>query len=224
MVGGAPGGAPPPPAQALTVGTGLMAPVAGSSGEQGREGWHAGVPPAHQQLLYAGHLTLQRVGTAGDFGKRWGPGWGHPGRGLQPRWLGLGQILAGGPTAAMVWGWEGPNATVQGSSQRATGWGGEGKSGTLGCAWLSPFPLFLASWPRPGSTLGQDFYHGLSPTCPASPPHLPMGQGEICSCVAPVPTGDWHQDGTQGLAPAAVIERSKVSGGCGAGGDLSLSP
>lgn len=31
------------------------------------------------------------------------------------------------PTAAMVWGREGPNATVQGSSQGATGWRGEGK-------------------------------------------------------------------------------------------------
>lgn len=159
---------PPPPAQALTVGTGLMAPVAGSSGEQGREGWHAGVPPAHQQLLYAGHLTLQRVGTAGDFGKRWGPGWGHPGRGLQPRWLGLGQILAGGPTAAMVWGWEGPNATVQGSSQRATGWGGEGKSGTLGCAWLSPFPLFLDPGPAQALPLVR------TSTMGSVPPALPL--------------------------------------------------
>lgn len=106
-----------------------MAPVARSSGEQGGEGRHAGVPPAHQQLLYARHLTLQCVGTAGDFGKGWGPSWGHPGRGLQPWWLGLGKILTGGPTAAMVWGREGPNATVQSSSQRATGWGGEGKSG-----------------------------------------------------------------------------------------------
>lgn len=72
-----------------------MAPVARSSSEQCREGWHAGVPPAHQQLLYARHLTLQRVGTAGDFGKGWGSSWGHPRWGLQPWWLGLGKILAG---------------------------------------------------------------------------------------------------------------------------------
>lgn len=49
-----------------------MAPVAGSSSEQCREGRHAGVPPAHQQFFYAWHLTLQRVGTAGDFGEGWG--------------------------------------------------------------------------------------------------------------------------------------------------------
>lgn len=125
------GGAPVkahPPAQTLTIRTGLMAPVARSSSKQCREGWHTGVSPAHQQLLYAWHLTLQRVGTAGDFGKGWGPSWGHPRWGLQPWRLGLGRILAGGPTAAMVWGWEGSNATVQGSSQGATGWVGEGKS------------------------------------------------------------------------------------------------
>lgn len=112
-----------PPVQTLTVRAGLMAPVAGSSSEQCGEGWHAGVPSAHQQLLYAWHLTLQRVRTAGDFGKGWWPSWGPPGWGLQPWWLDLGRILAGGPTAAMVWGREGPNATVQGSSQGATGWG-----------------------------------------------------------------------------------------------------
>lgn len=112
-----------PPVQTLTVRAGRMAPVAGSSSEQCGEGRHAGVPPAHQQLLYSWHLPLQRVGAAGDFGKGWRPGWGPPGWGLQPWWLGLGRILAGGPTAAMVWGREGPNATVQGSSQGATGWG-----------------------------------------------------------------------------------------------------
>lgn len=113
----------PPPVQTLTVRAGLVAAVAGSGGEQRGEGRHAGVPPAHQQLLYSRHLALQCVGAAGDFGKGWRPSWGAPGWGLQPRWLGLGRILAGGPTAAMVWGREGPNATVQGSSQGATGWG-----------------------------------------------------------------------------------------------------
>lgn len=107
-----------------------MAPVARSSSEQSGEGWHARVPPAHQQFLYARHLTLQRVGAAGDFGKGRGPSWGDSGWGIQPWWLCLGKILAGGPIAAMVWGWKGPNATVQGSSQGATGWGGEGKSRT----------------------------------------------------------------------------------------------
>jgi hypothetical protein len=103
-----------------------MASVAWSSGEQRGKGWHAGVPPTHQQLLYAWHLPLQCVCTARDFGKGWGPSWGHPWWGLQPWWLGLGKILAGGPTAAMIWGREGSNATVQGSSQGAAGWGGEG--------------------------------------------------------------------------------------------------
>lgn len=117
-----------PPAQTLTIRTALMATVARNSSEQCGEGRHTGVPPAHQQLFYTWHLTLQRVGTAGDFGKGWGPSWGHPRWGLQPWWLGLRRILARGPTAAMVWRWEGSNATVQGSSQGATSWGGEGKS------------------------------------------------------------------------------------------------
>lgn len=42
----------------LTIGTGLMASVAWGSCEQSREGWHAGVSPTHQQLLYARHLSL----------------------------------------------------------------------------------------------------------------------------------------------------------------------
>lgn len=113
----------PPPARTLTIRTGRVASVAGSSGEQRGEGWHAGVPPTHQQLLYAWHLPLQGVGATGDFGKGRGSGWGHPWWGLQPWWLGLGKILARSPTAAMVWGWESPDATVQGSSQGATGWG-----------------------------------------------------------------------------------------------------
>lgn len=40
------------------IGTGLMASVAWGSCEQSREGWHAGVSPTHQQLLYARHLSL----------------------------------------------------------------------------------------------------------------------------------------------------------------------
>lgn len=76
-------GWPPSASSALTVRTGLMASVAWSRSEHCGEGWHAGVPPAHQQLLYAWHLTLQCVGTTGDFGKGWGTSWGHPGWGLQ---------------------------------------------------------------------------------------------------------------------------------------------
>ena len=129
VMGGAPGTAHPP-SWTLTIRTGLMAPVAWSSSEQRREGRHAGVPPTHQQLLYAWHLPLQCVGAAGDFGKERWPSWGPPGWGIQPWWLGLGRILAGGTTAAMVGGWEGPNATVQGSSQGAAGWGREYKSPT----------------------------------------------------------------------------------------------
>lgn len=70
------------PPLGLTIRTGQMAPVAGSSGEQRGEGRHTRVPPTHQQLLYTRHLPLQRMGSTGDFGKGWGPGWGSP-------WLGI---------------------------------------------------------------------------------------------------------------------------------------
>lgn len=114
-----------PPAGMLTIRAGLMASVAWRSSEQSREGWHAGVPSAHQQLFYAWHLPLQCVGAAWDFGEGQRPSWGYPWQGLQTQRLGLGEILAGGSTAAVVWGREGPDATVQGSSQGATGCRGE---------------------------------------------------------------------------------------------------
>lgn len=71
------------PAGTLTIRTGLMASVAGRSSEQSRKGWHAGVPPTHQQLFNAWHLPLQRVGTSRDFGEGRRPSQGCPWRGLQ---------------------------------------------------------------------------------------------------------------------------------------------
>lgn len=154
-----------------------MAPVAWGSGEQGREGRHAGVlsrSPA-VSLCRAPH-ALQCVGTAGDFGKG-GAELGHSqGGGPSRGGLVFGRFLLGVPL--LPWSGGGkvpmPLSRVRNKEPQA----GRGRRDVrLRC--LSPLP-FLASCPVPRLHLldTPSSSTGSQLSLPALPHRLVWGRGQ----------------------------------------------
>lgn len=107
----------------------------------------------------------------------------------------------------LIWGWEGPNATVQGPSQGATGCGGEGRTEVGGqtlCS-LSQFqaiPLRVFMAPKtPLAELTPPLHLSLSFS------QVPLRAGRTIPMAPPRPTSPVraeHQDTTPGPGTAAA--------------------
>lgn len=146
--------------------------MAWGSGEQGREGRHAWVPPLTSSPM-PGTLRLQCKSTAGDFGKGWGAELGAP-QGSSRGGLVFGRFLLGVPL--LPWSGGGkvpmPLSRVRVKEPQAKGkW--------RGCEAQVPQPpcLSLASCPSPGPPLDTLLApQALSCSCLPCPTPLVLGK------------------------------------------------